>query len=124
MLGAGICAWFFVWFRPDVARMPVLIVLLLILPVLPGLLHGASGGTSGIAALALLVFSVHPAARFALEQQSLNDLRVDGRLSAWIDTARDQAHAIRFLWAAALMLGLACCAQPELILALPPQLHI
>lgn len=119
LLGAGICAWFFVWFRADVARTPILVVLLLALPVLPGLLHGACLGTSGIAALALLVFSIHLATRFALEQQSLNELRSDGRLSAWIDTARDQAHAIRFLWAAALLLGLACCAQPSLILALP-----
>jgi hypothetical protein len=118
-LGAVVCTWFFFWFRRDVARVPILVLLLVVLPILPGVLHSACSGSSGIAVLALLVFSIHLAARFALDQQSLNDLRGEGRLSAWIDTARDQAHAIRFLWAAALLLGLACCAQPGLILALP-----
>lgn len=119
LLGAITCTWFFVWFRRDVGRTPLLVVPLLVLPMLPGLVHEASGGCSGIAALALIVFAIHLAARFALEQQRRSDLRASGQLIAWTDHAREQSHAIRFLWAAALLLGLACCAQPGLILALP-----
>jgi len=119
LLGAITCTWFFVWFRRDVGRMPLLVVPLLMLPLLPGLVYEASGGCSGIAALALMVFAIHLAARFALEQQRRSDLRASGQLIAWTDHAREQAHAIRFLWAAALLLGLACCAQPGLILAMP-----
>jgi hypothetical protein len=119
LLGAITCVWFFTWFRRDVSRMPLLVVPLLVLPLLPGLVFQASSGCSGIAALALIVFAIHLAARFALEQQRRSDLRASGQLVAWTDHAREQAHAIRFLWAAALLLGLACCAQPGLILALP-----
>lgn len=119
LMGALLCTWFFVWFRRDVAQAPVLILPLLLLPVLPGVLHSSAAGTPAIAAMAFLVFAVHLAARFALEQQTWNDLRRDGRLPAWSHSAQEQAHAIRFLWASALLLGLASCAQPGLLLALP-----
>ncbi len=119
LAGGLLLGWLLYSYRGVVVRHPALAVLVFAVPILPGVFLSSVTGTSTITGFLLLVVAVQLAARFAIEQQNLREARAAGRLSAWVDPEREQAHAIRFLWAAALALGLASLATPGLAVALP-----
>ncbi len=119
LAGGLLVGWLLYSYRGIVVRHPALALLLLLVPALPGVFHSSVTGTATVTGFLLLVVAIQLAARFAIEQQNLREARRAGRLSAWVDPDREQAHAIRFLWAAALALGLASLATPGLGVALP-----
>ncbi len=119
LAGAGLIGWLAYSFRRVIASRPALVLLLVAAALLPGVFHSAVTGSATVLGLFAMVVAIQLAARFALEEQNLREARRIGWLSAWIDPEREQAHAIRFLWAAALMLGLASLANRGLLLALP-----
>jgi hypothetical protein len=119
LAGGLLVGWMLYSYRGIVVRHPALAVLLFMIPVLPGVLLNSVTGTATVSGFLLLVVAIQLAARFAIEQQNLREARWTGRLSAWVEPEREQAHAIRFLWAAALALGLASLATPGLLVALP-----
>jgi len=119
MMAAILCTWYFASFRLEIENEPVLVILPLLVPLQPGVLAGGAGGTAGITAVALLAFASYFGVRFTLERQAFEEMRAAGRMSAWVSSERYQGRRVRFLWSAALLLGLAGFAKSSLIVALP-----
>lgn len=116
--GSAFCLWMRKEFRTYSFRHRMLGGLVFLLPLQPGIFHSATTGTTFIAFAMLFTIGLYLVARFAIDQQMLDDTRHQGSMSAWVNSDQYMNERVRYLWSAALCFGIAGFCRFELLLGL------